>query len=335
MKVRKLLLPVLVLVGAAGGYLWYDAQQTDLLPEGIASGNGQVEAVQVDISSKIAGRVENVLVDEGDLIHRGQKVAMIDRRALDAQKARAEAEVASAESQVAEAKAAIAQAQALFDLSKRELERSKTLHDKGVSSGETLDVRVSDRDVAESNVTAAKAALVSAERTVDAARFAVEEIDTSLEDTELVSPTLGRVIYRLVEPGEVVGSGGKVLTMIDLSNVYLEFFLPATQAHLVAIGSEARIKLDIADVTVPAIVTFVSPTSQFTPKQVETADERDKLMFRVKVRVPQALVEKYIDYVKTGLRGVAYVRLASETPADWPDSLALTDLDALPDLSIR
>jgi HlyD family secretion protein len=133
----------------------------------------------------------------------------------------------------------------------------------------------------------------------------------------LTSPTMGRVLYRLAEPGEVLGAGGKVLTLVDLAEVYMEIFLSAHDAHRLALGSDARIVIDGADFAVPAVVTFVSPEAQFTPKQVETASEREKLMFRVKVRVPTELVGAYIDFVKTGIRGVAYVRLGF-TPPDWP-----------------
>lgn len=135
---------------------------------------------------------------------------------------------------------------------------------------------------------------------------------------------LGRVLYRLAEPGEVLSAGGKVLTIVNLTDVYMEIYLPAADAHRVSIGSEARIKLDIVDFAVPAKVSFVSPELQFTPKQVETRSEREKLMFRVKVRVPSELIRKYIDRVKTGVRGVAYVRLnnpGAEPQPAWPEFL--------------
>jgi HlyD family secretion protein len=75
----------------------------------------------------------------------------------------------------------------------------------------------------------------------------------------------------------------------------------------------------LPDYAIPAVVTFVSPEAQFTPKQVETLDEREKLVFRVRVRVPPELVANRIEHVKTGLRGVAIVRLDSE--AAWPEAL--------------
>ena len=183
--------------------------------------------------------------------------------------------------------------------------------------------------MAAANLAAAKAALVANERGVDAALAGSAQIASNLEDTTLISPVTGRVLYRLSEPGEVIGAGSRLLTLVDLSEVYLEFFLPATQAHRIEIGAEARIKLDILEEAVPATVTFVSPVSQFTPRQVETADERQNLVFRVRIRVPQELVQRFIGLVHTGIRGVAYVRLAGPNPSPWPDFLSLADFEAL------
>lgn len=270
---------------------------------------------------------------EGDLVEPGQLVATIDADVLTAQLAQAEAEVAAAEAQVAAAEAAIKQAEAVLALAEEELTRTEELEERGTATPQLLDSRRTDVAVAKADLASAKAALVSYQRSVDATRAAAEQVASNLEDTELTSPTLGRVLYRLVEPGEVISAGSKLLTLVDLSEVYLEFFLPATQAHRVAVGSEARIRLDVVDAVVPATVTFVSPVSQFTPRSVETADERQNLMFRVRVRVPQELVQKYIEYVRTGIRGVAYVRLApaaGEPQAEWPEDLALDDLSALP-----
>jgi len=330
---RALLIKVLVymafeikyIVGAIGvaGILAYlvigtgDGRDT---PEGIASGNGRIEAVQVDISTKIPGRVDKVLAREGDLVRTGEELARIDTAQLSAQLLRAKADIASAQSQVAQADAQIAQVKAQLKLAERELNRAAKLVEKGHTSQEAFDTRLSKRDVAKANLAAAKAALVSRQRQVDAATAAHKEIETQINDCILRSPTVGRVLYRLAEEGEVLPSGGRVLTLVNLAEVYMEFFLKAADAHRLAIGSEARIVIDGTDFAVPAKVIFVSPEAQFTPKQVETSSEREKLMFRIKVRVPTELVERHIDHVKTGIRGVAYVRPGSEPPA-WPDWL--------------
>lgn len=312
---------ILVLIG---GLLWWQSLQTPPLPADIASGNGRIESVQIDIATKIAGRVESVSAQEGSLVQLGQTVAMIDTAQLHAQLLRADAEVASAKSQVAAAEASIAQAQAKLVLAQQELTRARELLKRGHTSKESYDTNVSAVAVAKANLKAAEAMLVSRQRNVDAGRADAQGIQTQIDDATLVSPSFGRVLYRLAEPGEVLGSGGKVLTLVNLSDVYMETFLPSSQAHRVSIGAEARVKVDILDVAIPATVSFVSPESQFTPKEVETASEREKLMFRVKVRVPEALVQAYIERVKTGVRGVAYIRLAplpGEQPSEWPEFL--------------
>lgn len=317
----------LVLAAGAGYALLVNDSGNDL-PDGIAFGNGRIEAVQVDISTKIPGRVSEILSSEGDLVQPNQKVATIDAAQLRAQLLRAQADVASAQSQVAAAEASIEQAKAQLILAELELDRSSRLVRQGHTSRETYDTRVSQRDVAKANLRAAEATLVSRQRSVDAALAVAQEIQTQIDDCVLVSPVFGRVLYRLSEPGEVLGTGGKIMTLVNLADIYMEIFLPSAEAHRVSVGTEARIKLDVLDFAIPAKVSFVSPESQFTPKQVETPSERDKLMFRVKVRVPPELVRKHIDRVKTGVRGVAYVRVDGDAMPEWPAFLQKLPPDA-------
>jgi len=305
------------IVLALGGYIFYESGDGQTVPEGIVQGNGRLEAVQIDVSTKIPGRVEQVHRSEGDLVRPEDELARIDSAELRAKLERAKAEVASARSQVAQANAIVIQVEAQLKLTEQELARAKKLVAQGHTSQEVYDTRVSNRDVAKANLAAAEAQVVSRERGVDAALAAQAELETQIKDTVIVSPTVGRVLYQLAQAGEVLPAGGKVMTLVNLTDVYMEIFLPAGVAHRLAIGSEARIVIDGADFAVPANVTFVSPQAQFTPKQVETQNEREKLMFRVKVRVPPELVEKHIDLVKTGIRGVAYVR-PGLTPPDWP-----------------
>lgn len=324
MQSRKIIPILLIAVLAVLGYaILRNQDAADIAPD-IARGNGRIEAVQIDIATKIPGRVESILVREGDLVETGQLLATIDTAQLQAQLLRARAYVASAESEVASARASIAQAEAQRVLADQELKRAEELVHKGHTSKERYDTRVSELAVANANLEAANAMLIARQRNVDAAQANAVEIQTQIDDARLVAPTTGRVLYRLAEPGEVLGVGGKVLTLVNLADVYMEVFLPSAQAHRVAIGAEARVKLDVLDYAIPAQVSFVSPESQFTPKQVETPSERDKLMFRVKARIPQELVLEYIDRVKTGVRGVAYIRLSNppgETASPWPEFL--------------
>ena len=148
----------------------------------------------------------------------------------------------------------------------------------------------------------------------------MQRINAELDDSTLTAPRDGRVQFRLAQPGEVLGAGGKVLYLVDLSDVYMGFFLPETVAGRVALGSEVRIVLDAAPQwVIPATVSFVASTAQFTPKTVETASERQKLMFRVKAQIDPQLLQKHLQQVKTGLPGQAWV--LAEPGAQWPAHL--------------
>ncbi|NNF25378.1 MAG: HlyD family efflux transporter periplasmic adaptor subunit [Rhodobacteraceae bacterium] len=319
---------ILLLAGAA--YYYFAFQEDQMLPEGIASGNGRVEAVQVDVSTKIPGRVSEIMVREGDLVDSGDVVAQIDVAQLEAQFIRARAEIASAKSQVAAAQAQVVVARNQLELTKKKLSRTEKLLARGNVSRETYDIEETERNVARASVDGAEANLLSALRNVAAANAVADEIATRIADAELTSAVFGRVLYRLAEPGEVLGAGGKILTIVNYEDVYMEIFLPAHEAHLVNIGSEARLKLDIWDFGIPATVSFVSPESQFTPKQVETQSERDKLMFRIKIRPDQELVQHNVERVKAGLRGVAYVHLDGFPEPDWSSFLPDLPPEALP-----
>jgi len=135
-----------------------------------------------------------------------------------------------------------------------------------------------------------------------------------------VSPVTGRVLYRLAEAGEVLAAGGKAMTLVNLEDVYMEIFLPSEQAAGLKMGAEGRITVDFdTSRAIPGFVSFVSPEARFTPKQVETKSERDKLMFRVKIQVPKELAMEYVDRIKTGIRGVGYVKI--DPAAAWPENL--------------
>ena len=312
-------------------------EPSDLPPEGFARGNGRIEADLVDISTRLAGRVSEITVREGDLVQPGNVLAVMDTTELEAQKMRAEAAVASAEAAVAVAQAGVTEAEARLALSQSELTRAETLNERGVVSGEELDIRRTEAQLAEAGRTAAQAGVVAKQRAVDAETAALREIEARIADSTLYASQAGRVLYRLAQPGEVLGGGGKVLTLVSLGDVYMEFFLPASAAPRVRLGDEARIVVDVMpDIAVPALVSFVAPQAQFTPKQVETVEERESLMFRIRVRIPQELVAERLAQVKTGVRGVAWVRLAGPDGSvpDWPEGLTppvATFLPALQD----
>lgn len=309
-------------VVAAGGILVWQYWQGEQakLPEGIVSGNGRIEADQTDIATKYPGRIQTVSVKEGDLVEIGQIVATMDVKDVEAHREGAVAQLAEAREAVQEARAGLAQSQSDLEFREAEYSRALSLVKSGAMSQRATDQRKMARDAAKAGVNAALARLRTLEKGVEAYEAGLKEIDTQLDDSSLASTIQGRVLYRLAEPGEVIGAGGKILTLVNLTEIYMETFLAADQVRLVALGSDARIVIDGLDFAIPAVVSFVSPEAQFTPKQVETLEERQKLMFRLKLRIPDDLVQAHIDQVKTGVRGVGYVRLGSNPPP-WPDFL--------------
>ncbi|MDR3477251.1 MAG: HlyD family efflux transporter periplasmic adaptor subunit [Gammaproteobacteria bacterium] len=344
---RKLWLLGIVFIIAIGGLIWWYLQPAGLGKD-FASGNGRVEAIDVDIATKIAGRIKDIKVNEGDFVTAGEIVANMDTETLEAQIHEAKAEAKQARDNVAVAQnlvkqrqsekdsalAAITQRKAELDLTKIRFERLKILLNKSFVTVDSVDearahflgaqaaLEAAEAQALASDdaIMTAKSMVASAQSLVIARDASIDRLQADLKDSALKAPRDGRIQYRVAQPGEVLNAGGKVLNMIDLSDVYMNFFLPTKEAGQVRIGAEVHLILDaIPQYIIPAKVSFVSDVSQFTPKTVETVNEREKLMFRVKAQIPPELLKKYIRSVKTGLPGVAYVRLNPK--ASWPKAL--------------
>lgn len=312
-------LAVAIAVVAAGVGGWYYFNRAEPLT-GFAYGNGRLQATEIDVATKLQSRVDAILVGEGDWVEAGQVVARMDTKNLQAQLRQAEAKVRQARNAMLSASALVAQRRSELSYAKREFDRSANLLNKGYITREEYDSDQTRMLTAEAALNAAEAQVTEAESAIEAAIADVERVKVELDDSVLRSPCSCRVLYRLAEAGEVLPAGGKVLVLLNLTDVYMAIFLPAVEANRVAIGAEARIVFDaLPDIAVPASVSFVAVRSQFTPKEVETRDERAKLMFRVKVRIAPELLRQHRELVKTGVPGVAYVRLDEDQP--WPDEL--------------
>jgi len=311
---------IILIVGiVVGGYLWQQFQQPGL-PESFASGNGQIEATEVDIATKLPGRLVEVLAREGDLVGPGQILARMDSEQQEAYLREAEAQLRQTRESKNRALAIVTQRESELAFAEKEYQRSQVLVKDALISREKVDQDRSTKQTAEAALQAAQVGVREAEAAIEAAVAGTERIKTDIGDGTLKAPAGGRVLYRLAEPGEVLAGGGKVLTVLELTEVYMSIFLPAGQAGRVTVGDEARIVLDVRpDLVIPAKISFVAPRAQFTPKEVETRTEREKLMFRIKVQIDPALLKRYVEKVKTGVRGVAYVRL--DPDAEWPENL--------------
>lgn len=322
MKNEKILIwAAVLLAGAVGGFIYYKSLSTGL-PKEIASSNGRIEAQTIDVATRSGGRILDVPVEEGSMLQAGDVVATIDLNNIAASLAGAEANVRSAEQQKEAENSAVDQALAARDLAQKEYNRVKALVASGAVSHSEYDQALKQQQAAEAALTGSRQRLASVTEAVDVARAEVARLTDLLGDKELKAPRAGRVLYKLAEPGEVVAAGGKVVTLIDLSDVYMTCFFPTDTVGKLKMGDEARIVLDaLPDTAIPAYISYISPDAQFTPRQVETKTEREKMTFRVKVRIPAPLLKKHMDVVKTGLPGMAYVR--TDAAAAWPGSLTV------------
>jgi HlyD family secretion protein len=350
-KWKKWLIPALiVLVLAIIGLVTWQMMRPKGPGEGFVSSNGRIEATEIDVASKFAGRLQDILVADGDFVAAGQVLGHMQVQTLEAQRDEAQAKhqqsitaVTSAEAQVAvrasdrqAAIAVVAQRDSELDAARRRLARSETLTREGASSSQELDddrARVSNAraavvaaqaqvQAAQAAIAAAQAQVAGARSTVDAAEATIVRVKADIDDSTLISPRAGRVQYRIAQPGEVLAAGGKVLNLVDLGDVYMTFFVVEASAGKLALGSEVHIILDAApQYVIPAKVSFVASTAQFTPKTVETASERQKLMFRVKAQISRELLQKNLRQIKTGLPGMAWLKL--DPQAEWPPELAV------------
>lgn len=318
-KRRRNIIIVVAAILVLCAVLWLIFGGRDL-PPGFASGNGRLEANEVYVASKYAGRVSEVLVDEGDTVEAGQVIARMDIETLQAQLREAEARVRQARSTREVAQAQIAAAQADYTYAQQQSRRSNELVRGGSISEQEAQGDTARSLGARAELTGARARSVEASSNIEAAQAEVERLQAEIADAELRAPIRARVESRLAEPGEVLSAGGRVFSLVDLSDVYMYIFLPERVAGRIAIGSEARIVLDAApQYPVQATVSFVSPMAQFTPRAVETEEERHNLTFRVRLQIPRERLQRYEALVKTGIPGMGYVRYDQD--AQWPANL--------------
>ena len=337
-----------VAVAAGLAFLAWHYLQPKQLSEGFASSNGRIEAVEIDIAAKTPGRIKEIFVNEGDFVTAGQIVARMDTEVLESQRREAEAQLRQAQSAVERAQsqvierqaekqrslALVAQRETEFDIAQNRLTRLEPLaperaiamleldEARAPAQGARAAVGAAKAQVAaaEAAIATAKSQVLEAKSVVEAARATIDRLEADINDSALKAPRDGRVQYRVAQPGEVINAGGKVLNLLDLADVYMTFFLPTAAAGRLAIDAEVRLVLDaVPQYVIPARVSFVANAAQFTPKTVETASEREKLMFRVKAQIAPELLKKHIRNVKTGLPGMAYARLDAQ--AEWPPAL--------------
>ncbi len=306
---RKRVIPiaaaiVLVLFGA-----WYFLLRGDG-PDGPLDASGTVEATDAQLGFQAAGRIDTILVLEGDRVKAGQELARLDQAELTARRQQAAAQLAAAQATLTELERGsrteevqqgrdqlTAADQRLAD-AQRDLDRTKRLFDGGAVAREALDKAQLAFDVAQSQHDQASQALrlleqgprverIEAQRAaVAAARATVGQIDAMLANAVITAPFDGVVTVKDREIGETVQPGAPVLTVTNLNDRWVRIYIPETRVGAVHIGEAATITADTYKGRVyRGAVSFIASEAEFTPKNVQTKDERVKLVYAVKVRI--------------------------------------------------
>lgn len=299
---------VLVLLVAVGGAVWYFA-----LRDGASSteweASGVVEAVEADLGFQAGGRVAEVLVREGDRVAHGDVLARLDVIELDAARAAAEAQLAMARAQLADieagarpeelgsARAAVTAAAERVTEGRREVDRLRPLVETGAVPGQQLDQAETTLQVAQAQHEQAVEALrlleagarvdqVRARRAaVGQAQAALAQVDAALDQAVIRAPFDGVITVRHREPGEAVSPGLPVVTVLDPANRWVRIYIPEPRVSSIALGSEAEIWTDGSERRFRGRVIHIASEAEFTPRNVQTPEERVKLVFAVRVAI--------------------------------------------------
>jgi HlyD family secretion protein len=273
--------------------------------------SGHVEATEVRLSTKVGGTLEHLAVDEGSPVESGQEIARVDTvdAVLALESAKAERDLAKAElslrlagareEDILEAKAQLVKAEADLSGAARDLERMEGLLASGSGTTKSRDDARTRRDVAAAAVRVAQERLrrleagfraeeIAASRArVQAAEARIAQVEQQIADAVILSPVTGVVTQRISEQGELLAPGGGIVVVTDLANAWLNAFIPAPDLGRIRLGQEAEIITDDGQ-TRKGRLSFVASRAEFTPKNVQTRDERIRLVFRIKVALDNA-----------------------------------------------
>ena len=302
-----------ILVGVLCFHIFFN-KDNNAVPQGFVKANGRLEATEVDIATKLSGRLSELLVKEGDFVDKNQIVAKMDTTTLEAQLRQAEAEVMRVKQVRLTTLSKVEGIRLKTILAGKELKRSNNLYAQGIATQQQYDRDQTAKQALDAEYAASQSAVAEADAAIAAAIAQTERIKADINDCILKSPIKGPVLTRLAEPGEVLPNGGKVLTIVDPTDIYMNVYLSERVAGEIPMGADSKVILDaIPDKPFFAKISYVSEKAQFTPKEVEATEERQKLVFRVTASI--------IDYndprLKPGMPGVVCIRW--NPSAKWPE----------------
>jgi acrA protein len=318
MKIKYVILG-LVVIGAVSFAVWKNQQLQAEELVGIAAVNGRLELKRLDVATLYPGRVEEILVQEGDEVKINQPLARLSSTISQTQVSGALAQKKRAEETVSRALAEIDARQQQAKVAKLELDNAFKLRRDNLISSTELERRQPAYNASLAAVNPTQAAKAEAEAAVAQAKAQLEKAQSQYEDMIIKAPKDGRLEYQIAEVGNVLGAGGKVVSVLDPTDTYINVFLTAQQMNQIKLGDDARIVIDGINAVFPAKITFVANNAQFTPKSVETTEERAKLMFKVKLQIPVDIALKYKGLLKGGMTAIGYVKY--DPQAQWVEQL--------------
>lgn len=300
-------LAVVLLLGAAAGYAWWNRPRGDGAALVL---HGNVDIREVELAFRQGGRIAKLLVDEGAAVRAGQLLAVLDAKPFEDAAAAAQARLAQSRAEldklrrgnrrqdIAQAQATVAQAQAAADDAQRALEREQALLASGAISERAVEQARSVRDQTAAQLAAARQGLslrqegsrrediAAGEALVAAAEAAVAQAQTALADAQLLAPSAAVVSTRLREVGSMVGAGTTVLTLSLQDPMYVRAYASPAQLTRLAPGTAVQVRIDGHAQPLAGTVGFISPRAEFTPKSVETTELRTDLVYRLRIVVP-------------------------------------------------
>jgi HlyD family secretion protein len=329
---KKTLVIALAAAAVISATLLYQFSRRSGSNPGALKVSGNIEVTTVAVSFKVPGRVRERLVDEGELVKAGQPVARLDSadlahevaiRSAEAATARAvlrELEAGSRKEEIARAEAALAALEAEARRSADDFLRQKELYARQVIPKQKFDAALAARDAAQAQARQAGETLALARKgprqeQIDQGRSRLKEAEATLALAEerlgyalLTAPSAGLVIAKNIEPGEQVAVGSPVVTIGDITSPWLRAYIPETELGRVKVGQKARITTDTwPGKTYDGLVSFISPEAEFTPKNVQTEKERVKLVYRIKITIPNPAME-----LKPGMPADAEIETRSQ-----------------------
>jgi HlyD family secretion protein len=304
-------------------------------PANIISASGTIEAVEVDVASKVAGQIKERPVDEGSRIRTGDTLALVDHDTLDIQLRQAEAGVALANAQlillregarredIEQAQAALRQAEASLKVAEDDARRMRALEETGSATPKQREDAEARLTVAQAQRTAAAEALhkaqtlarpeeiKAAEAQLAQAKAGADLLRKTIADCTITAPVGGFVTHKAVEVGELVTQGSTIVQVSELDSVYVMIYVTEVELGRIRLGDRAEVSIDaFPKRTFPGRVTYISPEAEFTPKNVETKEDRVKLVFGVKIEI-----ENKEGLLKPGLPADASIIVGQGGPA--------------------